>query len=708
MSTSNPYNATTNSTAFPQNLTSPENIRSIFFTNLLLLGIQEHSSEQSASLLPIETTLDPEKSRSAPQAHTGLTLQNRQHILIYSRGKGINTAKPLELHKHVFAKGHQSTKALEFVLWFLFTRLDKSQARERFRECWPILDRHDAREFRNVTFKWLDELRKEGCFGVGHGIRQPQGQMTGLGVFLHTIRRSYLDESIGERIEQLVLVLSTYVLSRTIAREDFPATTEDDRLILDTVGATPETLEEEDAMMTTIESNIVSKSQSFIQDMGQQRKIRQSWSSLSSEMTKKLNTLNSELTKMESERRTFLAYQPQLDDRTHQLTLSELHVLEDRWIEKINALWRPILAFVEHQVGRKEVIQSLLDSDSGKGGSVLNGGTMHMNLPATLIHMADNQSHGNSKVELNSIFKIWKRSLQLLELGELNKAQHSENVTSRYTGSLEMLSASHSHQFEKLQEMKRHLESRLKESSRRVDVLQSEQKSKQQPYRRLLSTLPIGSQGVDLPLGASSKWTKEDHQDAVHSSNLIFSALEFTPNNKSSSDARLSVIRNQAHRIAQQDQRQFMESHTDLPELSKLRDQTKILLVQAPVVAENRPTRPKPLGTHKPELAVKAMSSLKDTVTKAPVSGHKSYISKSLLSRSVIQPPSSILAQAAKNPLASVASFTSINRTVTPQDKSAKPVPADLIARDGMRDHSYDAEYNEVGVVVEKSPSVTT
>ena len=218
--------------------------------------------------------------------------------------------RPLELHRHVLAKGHQSTKALEFILWFLFTRLDKNQTRDRLKECWPVIDRHDAREFRNVAFKWLEELRRDGCFGVGHQLTRDDDSATfasnnhntnsntgSLGLFLPTIRRSYLDESIGERIEQLVLVLSTYVLS-TVIKKDQQMQGKDDRTLRKLISHVPESSQDEVALLEIIDSQIVRQSQAFLRDVEKQKAVRMDWSLKSQEMYSRLKTISGELVKM--------------------------------------------------------------------------------------------------------------------------------------------------------------------------------------------------------------------------------------------------------------------------------------------------------------------------------------------------------------------------------------------------------------------------
>lgn len=299
-------------------LASAENVRTIFFTNLVLLGVQAHSSQ-----VQIQSNHHQEQQQ---QPHN----QPQLSIIIDSLPTGSNISKPLELNKHVFSRGHQSTKALEFILWFLFARLDKSQARDRFKGCWPVLDRHDAREFRNVAFKWMEELRKDGCFSVGHNLEEPSplesGNTTsrtqtqqrvpgvgttdpqmrrtrtnsfssttsfssagrnvrsGLGMFIPTIRRSYLDESIGERLEQLVLVLSTYVLAQVVKQEvcasqiSMPQGStgnKDDMALVGLAGAMPETQQEEEELFKSIDSQISVRTVLHDQDLEKQSVSRQ-------------------------------------------------------------------------------------------------------------------------------------------------------------------------------------------------------------------------------------------------------------------------------------------------------------------------------------------------------------------------------------------------------------------------------------------------
>lgn len=168
----------------------------------------------------------------------------------------------------------------------------------------------------------------------------------------------------------------------------------------------------------------------------------------------------------------FLVHQPHIADRTGLLSLEELHVLEDRWIEKINDQWRPILRFVERHVGREDILQALLDANSGSGTSVLDGKRLQKdNLSMTLGHLTNHNHHGSPSVDLVSILKIWKHSLLRLESGAKQKGNNPEALAAVTQGSLENLSRDHAKQLVAIKGTRARLENRLNEVTLRVERL---------------------------------------------------------------------------------------------------------------------------------------------------------------------------------------------------------------------------------------------
>ncbi|KAG0056246.1 HAUS augmin-like complex subunit 6, partial [Linnemannia elongata] len=607
-------------------LASAETIRSIFFTNLVLLDVHEYSSAFAQKPGRHHQLVETAATTAAHHGHNESRLgtlapsfgsqsmtrsiSRQQHIqqpiIIDSYGcDASGNTRPLELHRHVLAKGHQSTKALEFILWFLFTRLDKTQTRDRFKECWPVIDRHDAREFRNVAFKWLEELRKDGCFGVGHQFARDDSSATfagnnhttngntgSLGLFLPTIRRSYLDESIGERTEQLVLVLSTYVLSTVIKKEQMMQG-EGDRTLRELISHVPESSQDEAALLEMTDSQIVRQSQQFLRDVEKQKAIRMDWSLKSQEMCSRLNTISRELTNAESERRMFLVHQPHIADRTGLLSLEELRVLEDRWIEKINDQWRPILRFVELHVGRKDILQALLDADSSSGSSVLNGKRLQKDdLSMTLGQLTNHDSHSGPSVDLVSILKTWKHSLLQLESGAKQKGNSLEASPAVTQGSLESLSRSHAKQLVAIKGTRTRLENRLNEATQRVERLTREKKTQERPYRRLLSTITTSESHESNSFGTSSLQTSNDiRKEAESTAAAVFSALAPTFPDNTLPSTRHSDIRNRISVSAAELPDNQPSTHRSLLESYRGQDISDVLLVRAPTLTVPKPNR---------------------------------------------------------------------------------------------------------------------
>ncbi|KAF9359401.1 hypothetical protein BGX34_008400 [Mortierella sp. NVP85] len=297
--------------------------------------------------------------------------------------------------------------------------------------------------------------------------------------------------------------------------------------------------------------------------------------------------IDSQITMTESERQSFMASQPQLFERTNSLSMHDMHVLEDRWIDKIHSQWTPILSYMERQLGRKEVLQSLLDADEGKGSSVLDGQSVRLDLPITLKHIIENggiTTHRDSKADLAAVLKIWKRSLQILKDSSASKNPNSGSTAAKYMKTLETLSKDHSQQLEGIQKLKKRLEARLKEASLSVERLQREQKIKKLPYRRLLSTIPIHDHGGDLEIDQLPEMEPEVSQDAIASARHISTLFGRAAGNQPLSPPHIREIRDLIHETAQQNQDRGSDNHEVLREMFESNEASGILTVrQAPI-----------------------------------------------------------------------------------------------------------------------------
>ncbi|KAJ3374306.1 hypothetical protein GGF31_007826 [Allomyces arbusculus] len=92
-------------------------------------------------------------------------------------------------------------KQSDALFHFLLTHLDRARASRTFRTSFPPHDHATRREFRQLVYAWLDEIKS---------------LMAGT----TSIRKSSLDEGRGERFQELLLALSTLVLQESLARHD--------------------------------------------------------------------------------------------------------------------------------------------------------------------------------------------------------------------------------------------------------------------------------------------------------------------------------------------------------------------------------------------------------------------------------------------------------------------------------------------------------
>ncbi|KAI9143877.1 HAUS augmin-like complex subunit 6 N-terminus-domain-containing protein [Paraphysoderma sedebokerense] len=106
----------------------------------------------------------------------------------------------LPLSHNLFSRSSGNGKSFEFIAHFLFAKLDQDRALKSFRSCYPVADKTMAREFRNVVFKWCEELKGE-----------LKGECW--------VRRSFFDECRGERFERLLLAISNHVVQVVAGRE---------------------------------------------------------------------------------------------------------------------------------------------------------------------------------------------------------------------------------------------------------------------------------------------------------------------------------------------------------------------------------------------------------------------------------------------------------------------------------------------------------
>ncbi|RCH87771.1 hypothetical protein CU098_010247, partial [Rhizopus stolonifer] len=95
-----------------------------------------------------------------------------------------------------------NTRSFEATSHFLFRSLDKSRAKVEFKTCWPPRTKEEAREYNQIAFRWLNELR------------QIQGSL----LALIPLRKSYFEDCHHPTMSHIMLAFSALVLNNVLSR----------------------------------------------------------------------------------------------------------------------------------------------------------------------------------------------------------------------------------------------------------------------------------------------------------------------------------------------------------------------------------------------------------------------------------------------------------------------------------------------------------
>ncbi|KAL7275227.1 hypothetical protein RUND412_001842 [Rhizina undulata] len=106
--------------------------------------------------------------------------------------------------EEIFTSLKNKGKAFEQIAYHLFSTFDPEECALRLEGTWPIYEPAQSREFRNVIFKWLNDLKRTDHLG---------GNVL--------VRKTLLEDCCGERYEELLLALSTMVLRDQIEKNVF-------------------------------------------------------------------------------------------------------------------------------------------------------------------------------------------------------------------------------------------------------------------------------------------------------------------------------------------------------------------------------------------------------------------------------------------------------------------------------------------------------
>ncbi|KAJ3300516.1 hypothetical protein HK104_011022 [Borealophlyctis nickersoniae] len=313
-------------------LSTTSDLRAIFFNNLLLLGFD-------------------------PGAFS-----------VIGRDVGVR------FDKDMFARQSGNAKAMETVVRFLFARLNEKEANE-------------SREFRAVTVRWLESLKKEGHL-------PPDVQ----------IRRSYFDDCRGERFERAILVLSNYVVKVVMAREcpdfaDVPVFEFD-------IGKRNSGLDEIHGQALKLRN--IQMAQLFAKETQERLALQGTWSAYAQKLTAELKVVLQEKQELAKSRKEFEETlgqaQPPLDD-----------LINER-LEKmkcVRKMWGSVLGWVDEQSENTHMIEDVLANRAN--AFTIDGKAVELQIPAGVsteiakdVQQRSIVPYQGGKLDVVSVAKLWQ------------------------------------------------------------------------------------------------------------------------------------------------------------------------------------------------------------------------------------------------------------------------------------------------------------
>ncbi|KAK9768702.1 hypothetical protein K7432_000455 [Basidiobolus ranarum] len=345
------------------------------------------------------TTRVPMKSRVSQQK---LVEQKRgifySNLLLLDFTSDILAQEKFTIHKDMFAasggagKPPAGPKVTEKVLWFLFDRLDKDGTRKKFKDSWPVEDRKQARDFRNVAFKWLEQLKKDGLICVGS-----------------PVRRSYLDEGRGERFENILFSLSNYVL-KTIMEKDVNL-----RSKISNVNSEALRKIGSDTLKRTLKHHLKRQIDTFLSNAQERVKIQEHWS-------ENANKLNSTYEEIVTEQDNLNKLKLRLSQKDIQPLLSIEYPMtkaEKVTLQQTRDSWDKSVGWIEETSEQMDSINSMLTDFESKPR--LEGSLSSFNIPTQVFQLLEEDVRKNNvnpfkdrRLDLIAMVKLWRMSIEVM------------------------------------------------------------------------------------------------------------------------------------------------------------------------------------------------------------------------------------------------------------------------------------------------------
>ncbi|GES73136.1 HAUS augmin-like complex subunit 6 [Rhizophagus clarus] len=355
--------------------------------------------------------------------------------------------------KDVFTKGPSSVKAMELIVWFLFNELDSTQTKENFFECWPVTTLANSVKFRNVAYKWLERLKKEGCLGYTDII----------------LRRSAFDECQGDRFERVIMAFSNYVVKVTLDREHqnyqvFPINF---KILKETAP---------DLLKAILKIHIKIQTDKFITETQERLDCQKHWKNLAIILTERLRDITERKNQLERDISEF--YKGKFVFETFDnLSIEQTSSIRMQKLENVRLTWNLCLSWIKNNQKFIASIEDIIYDRANKHR--LDGQELLLEVPDIMMTIWEkffqkeqiNPCQGRKK-DLKSLLILWRFSLQTLIKHKNDKFKNED--LSCTLDKLEEYLSTQQEQTRSLPSLKNLLRTRLNEINKSVRSLRED------------------------------------------------------------------------------------------------------------------------------------------------------------------------------------------------------------------------------------------
>ncbi|KAJ8030083.1 HAUS augmin-like complex subunit 6 [Holothuria leucospilota] len=311
-------------------------------------------------------------------------------------------------------------KGFEVVMHFLFERLNAAMTQERFRHCWPILDKKQEQNFRKTISAWLTEISKED-----EDANLPR------------IVPSLFMSPGGDKFYTLLFYFTNFVMLK-ITKNEYGVKTRD---LLRRCTLTSHTKQFAPVMAQTIQASTVMRRKNFLHCTRELVQLQNEWKQHASILVKEYRSLSKKIRELEhsirEEEHRMIAYvestnSPNVGVRVRSSGMTDgewdvLAVKRAQRVQKVRDLWRSIETCCQDQTAERAVVDSITAQRARK--DTLDAAELPVQVPEILLKECEqeiqrrriNNIYEGGKLDLVSLIRLWNLALRLY-MEKLNEA----------------------------------------------------------------------------------------------------------------------------------------------------------------------------------------------------------------------------------------------------------------------------------------------